>query len=234
MGTLILHAGAKSVNPADFPAAPPATRTHHPMDHSLFRSMILGALESRGVEIENERVAATPGFERIFGLLQLKRSSSPHWTPCIGYRSSYDKGLAASIVLGSRVFVCDNLAFTGEERISRKHTLNIQRDMPDMIQGAVDGLLGPGISDLEGFMASLGREIETPEVDHTLMEAVRRKVLPPSRLLRVLNLYETPPHHEYGSGTAWTLYNCVTHVLRGTNAETLFERTRTLQNILRN
>src|ERR1041384_4160845 len=51
----------------------------------------------------------------------------------LGVRNSYDRSLAVGLTLGSRVFCCDNLAFSGEVTMHRKHTLNVFRDLPDLI-----------------------------------------------------------------------------------------------------
>ena len=40
----------------------------------------------------------------------------------VGVRSSLDKSISLQWACGSRVFVCDNLAFRSERVIARKHT----------------------------------------------------------------------------------------------------------------
>jgi hypothetical protein len=42
----------------------------------------------------------------------------------VGLRSSIDKSIALQWCCGSRVFVCDNLAFSAETQITRKHNLS--------------------------------------------------------------------------------------------------------------
>src|SRR4029078_7963305 len=49
----------------------------------------------------------------------------------------HDKSSPAALVFGTGVFVCDNLAFSGEVKIGRKHTVFIERDLPNLIQSAV-------------------------------------------------------------------------------------------------
>ena len=55
----------------------------------------------------------------------------------IGLRNSHDKSFPASIALGSGVFVCDNLAFSAEVTIARRHTRFIERDLPRVVHTAV-------------------------------------------------------------------------------------------------
>ena len=42
---------------------------------------------------------------------------------------------------GASVFVCDNLSFSGEVRLSRKHTVHLQRDLPQLAARAVGQLM---------------------------------------------------------------------------------------------
>ena len=66
----------------------------------------------------------------------------------IGLRNSHDKSFPSALALGNRVFVCDNLAFSGEIKLSRKHTKNISRDLPGLVTKAVGRL-----ADLRQFQA---------------------------------------------------------------------------------
>ena len=70
----------------------------------------------------------------MFGVLSC-RNGLPDRDHCLalGIRSSYDRSLAVGLVAGSRVFCCDNLAFSGEVTMHRKHTVNVFRDLPDLI-----------------------------------------------------------------------------------------------------
>ena len=59
----------------------------------------------------------------------------------VGLRNSHDQSFPASLVIGSAVFVCDNLAFSGEVVLARRHTRFIVRDLPEMVDRA-GGRLG--------------------------------------------------------------------------------------------
>jgi len=43
----------------------------------------------------------------------------------VGLRNSHDKSFPAGLVIGASVLVCDNLSFSGEVRLARKHTYPI-------------------------------------------------------------------------------------------------------------
>lgn len=57
----------------------------------------------------------------------------------VGLRNSHDKRFLVGISFGSRVFVCDNLAFTGDHVVKRKHTANLKRDLPGLVHRAARG-----------------------------------------------------------------------------------------------
>lgn len=60
----------------------------------------------------------------------------------LGMRNSYDQSLAASFIVGSHMLVCENMEFGAEIKIARKNTLNIERDLPAMIDDAVSQIMG--------------------------------------------------------------------------------------------
>lgn len=57
----------------------------------------------------------------------------------IAGRSSHDKSLSVACVGGTRVFVCDNLALSGDSfRVQRKHTTNMVADLHSMLVEGVE------------------------------------------------------------------------------------------------
>lgn len=58
-----------------------------------------------------------------------------------GWRNSHDKSFKSAICIGSRMMVCSNLCFSSERVIGRKHTKNIERDLPAVISKIIYGLV---------------------------------------------------------------------------------------------
>ena len=44
----------------------------------------------------------------------------------VGVRNSHDKSFPAGLVIGASIFVCDNLSFSGEVKLARKHTVHVE------------------------------------------------------------------------------------------------------------
>ena len=79
---------------------------------------------------------------RYFGLLQVAgQDAEGDFGLVVGLRNSHDKVFPAGLVVGALVFVCDNLSFSGEIKLARKHTAHVERDLPQLIDRAV-GQLG--------------------------------------------------------------------------------------------
>ena len=65
---------------------------------------------------------------------------SPDYALVVGLRNSHNKTFPVGLVAGATVFVCDNLSFSGEVRLTRKHTVHLQRDLPQLVGRGVGKL----------------------------------------------------------------------------------------------
>lgn len=219
MTNLRLHCGANSVqaNHVRDIATPPATDTHFPIPHAELIEVAMNiARNDFGMQVVNQAHGLAGEGARYFGLFELESNSD--YAPVIGLRNSHDTSFAAGLVIGSSVFVCDNLAFSGEVRIARKHTRNILRDLPVMVHRAL------------GRVEKLQRRMDiridayknasfTPEQrDHVLMNAARNNALAWSGLGKVQAELVSPTHQpsEFGvdEDSAWFLFNACTEVLK--------------------
>ena len=63
----------------------------------------------------------------------------------MGLRNSNNMKFAAGLSIGIAPIVCDNLMFTGEVVIARRHTTNLVTDITKMIGSSLDELLAGGI-----------------------------------------------------------------------------------------
>lgn len=217
--TLMLHAGAE---PVDYDAlrqlpVPQATDTHVPIAHSAVVDMVKYSLGFYGHEIVGEDYGVTPDGARFFGVLSL-RSEYGDYADTVGLRNSHDKRFPIGISLGSRVFVCDNLAFNGDHVIRRKHTANAKRDLPGLVAEVVEPLCDQRRHQALTFEAYRARALTAPEVDHGIMRLYRAGVINVQRIADVLDAYEKPPH-DWGDETAWRLFNATTFALTGRVAE---------------
>ncbi len=79
----------------------------------------------------------------------------------IGIRNSHDKRFPVGMVVGSHVFVCDNLCFSGSIKLTAKHTLNVFRDLPQKVFDSFGKLQGANTLQKERIAGYKGRVLDT-------------------------------------------------------------------------
>jgi hypothetical protein len=208
---LTLHCGAHEVEFEDVLAVPTPepVDTHYPIPHELLFNETRDVLTSHGLQVQDEKHALWSNGLRYFSVLELKSDRSDYAT-VVGLRNSHDKSFAAAIACGSRVFVCDNLAFSGEIVIGRKHTRYITDDLHRLTNDAIGRLGNLKIAHEKRVDAYHATELEDEHVDHLIMEGYRSKVIPTSKIGKVWQAWEKPEHEEFEERTVWSLYNAFT------------------------
>ncbi len=216
---LMLHAGAIPVDYAGLRefATPAPTATHFPVPHHSVVDYVKHSLTFFGHEVVQEDYGVTPEGDRFFGVLSLK---SPYgdYTDMVGLRNSHDKSFPVGVSFGSRVFCCDNMAFTGEHVIRRRHTPKIKRELPGLIAEIIEPL-----ADARKYIALTydrfkATELDQRNADHLVMDMYRKEVINLTRIADVVNAYEDQAQ-DWGGNTCWRMFNAATFALTGKVAE---------------
>lgn len=233
--------------------APKAQKRWYPISHGEMVDVVKNAIDQAGLTITEESYGLMgKGGEKFFGTfavtspqLQESNEAGTQTAPyrlMIGVRNSIDKSMAAGICFGARVMVCDNLCFSGEVTVMKKHTKGIMRVLPQAALQAVKQFPGflerqdrlfkrlrevtPGNSPVEIVgtpTADGGMEYrikaQAKPVDHILMEAYRLGVIPSSGIGQVYEVWKNPPHDEFKIASAWSLFNAFTEYLKKIQGE---------------
>ena len=217
--TLMLHSGAMEVAYDDLRAVatPPRTSSHVPVAHHEIVELMRYSLGFFGHEILEEHHAVTEDGARYFGLLSL-RSPDGEYTDTLGLRNSHDKKFPIGIAFGSRVFVCDNLAFQADHVIRRKHTANAKRELPGLIAEVVEPLKIERQVQAQRFLRYRETALTDEMADHAILSLYRSGVINIHRVPYVLEQWQTPAH-DWGDKTLWRLFNAATFSLTGKVAE---------------
>src|SRR4029450_3088861 len=93
-----------------------------------------------GYQVKAEQYALARPDPRFFGVLDLETPLAQGVGLSVGVRNSVDKSFPLGFAAGSRVFVCDNLAFRSELLVRRKHTVNGMKAFGTAISTAVASL----------------------------------------------------------------------------------------------
>lgn len=232
----MMHRGAEEIT-RDVVAdveTPQPTETHYPIPHIAFLEQAQDSLLDRGYEITEEHHALGKDGARYFGLLQIQNDRvAKDYSIVVGLRNSHDKVFSAGLVLGTRVFVCDNLSFSGEIKLQRSHTKYIWRDLPNLVARATGQLAEARINmdrRIEAYKETqLGEEL----ADHLLVQMVRDRIVVPSKMGEVVKEWDTPSHEEFEEHgkSVWRMHNAATEVLKG-NVMALPKRTTALHGLM--
>ena len=228
MPGLLLHNSGEFATRNDVFAVktPSPTDTWYPLSHRSLVEEVQSELWSSGFRIEDEQHALSHEGARYFGVFSVSLPSRPEadfgWV--VGLRNSHDKTYPAGLVAGTKVLVCSNLAFSGEVRLSRKHTKHAVRDLRRLMSRAV-GQLGGKFRKLDERVAAYRQQpIDDREAHHFIVRSIDNRVITPTQVPDVLKEWRKPSHEAFRPRTLWSLFNAFTEVHKGSNPHTVLRR----------
>jgi len=237
MNGLILHCGANNVERQQVVDVhtPEPTETWFPIPHYTLISRVEEALTSLNLKVVEQAHALTAGGMRYFGLLRVTncKPAGGDFGYVLGLRNSHDKAFTASIAVGSTVFVCDNMAFSGEITIARKHTRYIEKDLPRLTGNAV-GLLSQKWTVMEDrYNADKANEVTDAQAHDFMIRALDVEATTMKQLPTVLEEWRTPRHPEFAERkSAWRLFNAFTEAAKESSLALLPRRTISLHALM--
>ena len=156
----------------------------------------------------------------------------PDYGWVLGLRNSHDKRFPAGIVAGATVFVCDNLSFSGEIEIARKHTRFILRDLPLLTGQAIGRLVQRWHHQDERISAYKTKAITNAAAHdlHYPRNGCGRLLKSPDP--KGLQEWRKPRHAEFEERNVWALFNSFTESLKQTNLAELPQKNRSLHGLL--
>lgn len=237
MNSIILHNGSYEVSYDDLQTVrtPEASPTWTPIPHTELLDAVRSEVLGSGLVIQREMLAlsnARTGLygDRFFGLLEIAGDDGVY-SLTIAVRNSHAKEFPAGLCVGSKVLVCDNLAFSAEVVIARKHTRFIRRDLPSLINGAVGRLGDLRDHQTKRIEAYQNTTISDPQFHDLLVRGVDGRVICASKLPQVLDAYRHPEHEEFRPRTVWSGFNAFTEVLKSYELQDLPKRTQALHGL---
>ena len=244
MKGLMLHCGANAVDEVAVREAvtPVATSSHVPVPHGMVIDLVGNMLEHAGWATTKREYGLFKDGAQMFGVWAIQNGSGGHpdYALALGIRNSHDKKFPISVGVGSSVFVCDNLCFSGLISLAAKHTKNVIRDLPQKTFDLFGKLEAANLLQDKRIGAYKERAISTTEIHDFLVRSVDEKVIPNAYVPQILKEIRTPTHEEFlmpaNNGnerrSAWTLMNAYTERFKSTNALDLPGRTVRLHGML--
>lgn len=195
--------------------APAATKTWNPISHGRLIDLVSEELDARKLVVEKREFAMVGKHgEQMFATFTLRSDRNKDFTLALGLRNSINKTLPAGLCAGSRVFVCDNLAFSAQVVLGRKHTPMIEQDLPVRIREALNRFNDVYESQDQIFAKWKTIPINIEKASDAILRMAEAGHIPTPRVLTVRNEFIKPRFDEFKGQTAWSLYNAATTVLR--------------------
>ncbi|MCU1305615.1 MAG: hypothetical protein JWN45_310 [Acidobacteriaceae bacterium] len=211
---------------------PQATATHRPVPHHEIVEALVETLSFRHIAVVNEEYAASNDGMKMFGVLDLE-TQMEGCRFSIGIRNSHDKSLRLGLTAGIRVFVCSNMAFSGDfTPVLAKHSKSFN---------LID-TLAVGVDRIQRNFEPMQRQVEhwrqaqiTDERARLIFYAafVDGKLDAPRSLLpEVHRLYFEPQYEEFSGRTMWSLSNAFTSAFKKLDPIPQFKATAKLGEFL--
>jgi len=212
-GTFMVHAGGEIVDKVAVKrvTTPTATESWCPIAHDRLIDLVQGAMQNMGIAIAREQYALAKDGNLFFGLFDLK-GDQPDYDLVFGLRNSHNKMFPAALSLGSRCFVCDNLAFSGEVQIARKHTRHIERDLPALVAKATAALVSSRQIEHTRIATYKTVNFDDKSAHDLIIRAAQMNYFPASDIIPVVNEWHKPRHEEFAPRTGWSLINAFTEI----------------------
>lgn len=215
--TLVAHCGARKIareELKDIPI-PEGTKTHMPLSHFQIVTALEEALAYRHLRVVKDEYAVSADGMKMFGVMDLNCQFT-EGRFSIGLRNSNDKSMRLALTAGYRVFVCDNMAFSGDfTPLSHKHTRNLA--LRDSISIAVDRIH----RNFETLEAQVRAMTEFGLTDNDAKLFIYRafldralKGVPRNLMFDVHDQYFEPKHEEFRKRNLWSLANAFTSAFK--------------------
>jgi Domain of unknown function (DUF932) len=193
---------------------PPATATHQPVPHHEIVQALVETLGFRHIGVVRDEYAVSPDGMKMFGVLDLE--TEMHGARfSIGLRNSHDKTMRLALTCGYRVFVCSNMAFSGDfTPVLAKHSKSFS--LVDSISVGVDRMqrnFEPMRKQVEAWRATELTDISAKMIIYEAF--IQSELEVPKHLARrVHDNYFEPQYDEFRSRTMWSLSNAFTSAFK--------------------
>jgi hypothetical protein len=222
--TLVAHCGGTYRTREDLAriSTPAGTGTWKPVPHFDLVTSLIDDLGSRGIAVVREQYA-TVGRDgaRLFGVMDLRIDGldTPDLSTSLGLRGANDKSMAIQVIAAARVFVCDNLAFSGSDGavvLKKKHTSGL--DLGAVVPPAIESCLEKA----GAFRRDIDRMRDFPLTDDRAKQIIYdaftrdRAVLPIRMLPDVHHLYfdDEQQRAKFEARSLWSLTNAFTEAVK--------------------
>ena len=193
---------------------PLGTATHRPVPHFEVVEALVETLGLRKIGVTAEEYAVAKDGMNMFGVMEIDQGMQGARF-ALGIRNSNSKMFRLSVTVGYRVFVCANLAFSGDfTPVLAKHTKNFR--INNALSVGVDDMMRnfkPMVESVERWQNSQLSDVSAKMIIYRAF--IEAELECPRHLdKRVHSLYFDPQYEDFRPRTMWSLSNAFTSAFK--------------------
>ena len=207
--------------------------SYQPISHNLLIDKTRKHLDDGGFSVVDECHNLARGGKRYFGLFEVThptRENSERGT-IIGLRNAHDKCFPAGLCAGDAPFVCDNLIFTNNVKLARRHTRHILAELDQVIARTLGKLFTFWGGQDQRIESYKDFDLTNPQVNDLVIRAYKAGAISKTKVVDVVNQWEKSDHPAFWDRNMNSLYNAFTEVYKG-NLVALPQRSDALHSVL--
>ncbi len=207
--------------------------SYQPISHNLLIDKTRKHLDQGGFKVVDECHNLARDGKRYFGLFEVShpnRENSERGT-IVGLRNAHDKCFPAGLCAGDAPFVCDNLIFTNQVKLARRHTKNILGELDQVIARTLGRLFDFWVGQDNRVDSYKAFDLKNPQVNDLVIRAYKAGAIPKTKIADVVDQWESSDHDAFRDRNMNSLYNAFTEVYKG-NLIALPNRSEALHSVL--
>lgn len=216
MSSLITHCGAATITRDELSAieAPEGTDTWFPIPHTEVLEKTEAFMKGAGYSTEVHRLAVGRKGLEFFGVLNVESEFAEGTNLTVGLRNSNNKKFPIGFCIGSRTFVCDNLAFSSDIIVNKKHTLNGRDRFEEGVANALEKIDKYAQAEKYRIAAFRDTPLTEDQSNSIILQAWEQKIVTFKAFRLLLDEYRNPSYDDFRPRTAWSLLSSFTHIIK--------------------
>ncbi len=226
---------------------PEKTKTYQPVSNEELWKMLERTASLKGLQLGIPQMGITTGGQRLFGAVEITNQDhvDDEVRLMLGFRNSYNKSLSVGVCFGSKVFVCDNMCFTGYAsenedavgQIHKRHSMDVFDGLQIRLEDAMSKFDVFKSYQENAFNRMKNIRLRDVQANDMIVKSVRAGAINAKDVMTVANEWvfqgRGPQneaeelsgkwHKEFAPRNAWSLYNCFTEVHKGFQEKNPFE-----------
>ncbi|MDQ5987355.1 MAG: hypothetical protein CSYNP_03095 [Syntrophus sp. SKADARSKE-3] len=235
MSGLLMHRGGEYVTKGDLDLIPmpEATESYVPVSHYHLADKFLTISQDilRDYTLIGENYGIARQGNQLFAVLKFQNEKAEMGLS-IAFRNSYDRSMAIGMAIGASVFVCDNLALSGEIVVMKKHTKNVWAELEETAIATIyrsQKNYEQIVCDAEAFKALPMENLEAYQLMGVLFG---NGIISPRQLTTLKDEWLKPSYPEFEPRNMWSFYNGATEALKTSPPISIMEKHIQLHNTI--